>query len=257
MSMTPLSRLIRDAAIACAILAIAGCGHFRMKRAGESAKLSPSQTAEIQVALGRSLESEGDVEKAMEAYRLAIRIDPKRADAHVRLAVALDRLGRFSEAAPHYDAALKARPGDAEIFCDRGYSLALQGRDQEAEAALRQAIAKDPRLARAHNNLGLLLGRAGKSDEAMAEFRKAGCSEADAHLNLAVALGESRRWDDARRHVASARSLGGNTVEANSGAAQIEALIAGAETRSSRAATLDKEVQTAGAASTDVKPSGE
>ena len=139
------------------------------------------------------------------------------------------RLGKFNESSPYYEAALKASPGDPEIFCDRGYSLCLQGRDTEAETALRQAIAKKPDMPRAHNNLGLLLGRSGRAPEALTEFRKAGCPEADAELNLAFALGQNRRWSEAKEHVEIARSLGANLPNVKEGVAEIDALIARAE----------------------------
>lgn len=231
--MGPFARGVRGAVIAAACLAIVGCGQVprvaSRRGDGDAKALAPAQAADIQVALGRSLEAQGDFEKAMAAYREAARRDPKRADAPLRLAILLDRAGRFAESAPCYAAALKASPGDPEIFCDRGYSLGLQGRNAEAEAALRQALAKKPDLARAHNNLGLLLGRTNRPDEALDEFRRAGCREADARLNLAFALSLDHKWDEAKKHVAIARGLDPKRPEVGEGAAEIDALIAKAE----------------------------
>lgn len=248
--MPPLARRLRLSAIGVLVLA-AGCSGLPLvgshRGADKVGKLAPAEAADVQVALGRSLEADGDTEKAMIAYREALARAPKRADAHVRMAVLLDRLGRFAESAPHYEAALKASPGDAEIFCDRGYSLALQNRPSEAEAALKQAITLKPDLARAHNNLGLLLGRAGRSAEALAEFRKAGCPEPDAHLNLAFALGEAHRWDEANGQLAAAREKGANVPEVEAAASQIQGLIAKGEMARP---SVDPAVQTAGAPGT-------
>lgn len=227
--------LLRYCAITFTVLGscatFAGCSQTSPTRSKETVaapnkRLASNQAAEIQVAFGRSLESEGNFEKAMIAYREAVRQSPKRPEAHVRLAILLDRLGRFAEASEHYESALKADPGNPEIYCDRGYSLCLQGREKEAETALRQAIALKPNLARAHNNLGVLLGRAGRTDEALAEFRKAGSPEADAHLNLAFALGQTRRWSEAQAHVAIARKLGQDRGQVNADAARLEMLFA-------------------------------
>lgn len=234
--------------VAAFALMIAGCGQlpkWGSHDGGDVRKLAGGAASDIQIALGRSLESEGDLDKAMLAYREAIRLDPKRADAHVRMAIILDRAGRFAEAVPHYEAALKARPGDAEIFCDRGYSLCLQSKNVEAEVALRQAIAKNPDLARAHNNLGLLLGRTNRPDAALAEFRQAGCPEADAHLNLAFALGQDRKWAEARRHLELARGLGANAPAVDQGVADLASLIARAESGHATSPT-DPAVITAG-----------
>lgn len=227
--------------------AAVGCGHLphAAREGGATGKVKPSEAADVQVALGRSLESEKNSAGAITAYEQAIRLDPNRADAHVRLAMTLDRQGQFAEAAPHYEKALKLRPGDAEIFCDRGYSLALQGKAKEAEAVLRQAIAKDPKLARAHNNLGLLLGRTGRADEALSEFRKGGCPEADAHLNLAFALGQDRKWSEAHNHVELARTLGANTADVVAAADDMTKMMVKAEMSPSLAGEVDPAVRTA------------
>jgi len=223
-----------EAFIVVLCVTFAGCGHtsrFKSRRdRAEGHGLAAGQTAEIQIAMGRSFEAEGDYDKAMAAYGEAARTAPKRAEPQIRTAILLDRLGRFAEAAPYYNAALKASPGNAEIYADRGYSLCLQGRDAEGEVALRQAIVIEPRLARAHNNLGALLARAGRTDDALAEFRKAGCPESDAQLNLAFSLGQGRRWNEARKHLEIAKRAAPSTSEAGEGVAHLEALIARAET---------------------------
>jgi Flp pilus assembly protein TadD len=241
--------------VLCATLI--GCGHtsrFRSRRDRAEADrrhgLEAGQTAEIQLAMGRSFEAEGDYDKAMAAYREAAQTDPKRHEPQIRIAILLDRLGRFAEAVPYYNAALKASPGNAEVYADRGYSLCLQGRDSEGEVSLRQAIAIEPRLARAHNNLGALLARAGRTADALAEFRKAGCPETDAQLNLAFALGQGGRWDEARKHLEIARRAAPSAKAVGEDAAHLEALIARAEMvktgGTGLAATSDPAVVTTG-----------
>jgi Tfp pilus assembly protein PilF len=248
--MNPKARHTFASVIFAVCLAALGCQTSRLASRKENDspnKLTPSKEAEIQIALGRSLESQGDFAKAEAIYREAIKRDPKRAEASIRMAVLLDRTGRFAEAAPFYAAALKAEPGNAEIYCDRGYSLALQGKNSEAETTLRQAIVKAPKLARAHNNLGLLLGRKGQSEEALAEFRKAGCPEVDAHLNLAFALCESQRWTDAKDQVQIAKSLGEGEPAVVEGTTEIETMIARAEAPRAITAGRDGSVLQAGA----------
>src|SRR5207253_9547824 len=113
---------------------------------------------------------------------------PSRVDAVARLAVLCDQQGDFTESARLHRQALAAEPANADGYCDYGYSLYLQRHWPEAEAALRQAVAIAPDHRRALNNLGLVLARTGMQSEALAAFRKAGCTEADAHANLAFAL---------------------------------------------------------------------
>src|SRR5438128_537544 len=70
--------------------------------ADERAKITARQAADVQVALGRSLEMRGEGEQAMAVYREALRRDPNRADAYVRLAILCDQQGKFDESAGLY-----------------------------------------------------------------------------------------------------------------------------------------------------------
>ena len=118
----------------------------RSRNSGFAAKGGRRQDANVQVAMGRTAELEGDFDTAMAAYHEALKNDPHRADANQRLAVVHDRMGEFKESAPYYAKALAVAPGDAEIFCDKGYSLYIQHRWAEADVCLRQAIALKPKL---------------------------------------------------------------------------------------------------------------
>ena len=166
---------------------------------GFVAKGGRRQDANVQVAMGRTAELEGDLDTAMAAYHEALKNDPHRADANQRLAVVHDRLGEFQESAGYYAKALAAAPGDAEIFCDKGYSLYLQRRWAEADVCLRQAIALKPRLPEPTTTCGLLLARDGKVDEALAEFGRGRTAPCRAHQNVAFVMSTERRWDEARR----------------------------------------------------------
>src|SRR5207237_3633248 len=88
----------------------------------EAPHLGAPQAADVQVALGRTLEKRGEEEQARAAYTDAVKRDPKRTDALVRLAVLSDRQGRFRESEELYRQALAARPTDADLHCNRGYS---------------------------------------------------------------------------------------------------------------------------------------
>jgi Flp pilus assembly protein TadD len=152
------------------------------------------------VALGRALEKRGEAEQAAQAYTEAVRKDSGRADAWMRLAVLADRRGAFTESADYYRKALDLKPEDPDTHCNVGYSLYLQQRWGEAEQALRRAVALKPDHQRAHTNLGLVLARVGRETEAMEEFLRAGCSDADAQVNLAYVATLNGSWAVAREH---------------------------------------------------------
>jgi tetratricopeptide (TPR) repeat protein len=148
--------------------------------------------------MARSLEKRRDSNAALNAYLEALKQNPDRADASLRVAALLDQQGKFQEAQEYYRRVQIAQPQDPDLHCNLGYSLYLQNRWPEAEATLRQAIALNPDHQRARINLGLVLVRLGRGEEALAEFRKAGCSQTEAHLNLAFGLTLDNRWAEAR-----------------------------------------------------------
>jgi Tfp pilus assembly protein PilF len=194
--------------------------------AERSPKLNDRQIADVKFALGRSLEHEGNLAAAADAYRETLRKDPARADACWRLAVLCDRQAKFNESQGWYLKALTGLPGNADVYCDIGYSFYLQRRWDEAEMNLRQAVALAPDHARAHNNLGLCLARTGQSQKALAEFRDAGCGEADAHVNLAYALLMEKCWPQARQQYEAALAVDASSAAAHKGLRELEVLVA-------------------------------
>jgi Flp pilus assembly protein TadD len=184
------------------------------------------QLADVQVALGRSLETEDETAQAITAYKDALRLDPSRADAGLRLAILYDKEGKFTESLPLYQKALAAYTGNPDIFCDMGYSLYLQRRYGEAETNLRQALALAPEHVRAHTNLGLVLAHSGQPEEAVAEFRRAGCTEADAQINLAFALTLENNWAEAGRRYEMALAVDSSSTAARKGLQELDSVVA-------------------------------
>ena len=103
-------------------------------------------------ALGNELEA-SDPAEARAAYRRALEIDPKHADAHVNLGCLEHEAGHLREAERHYRTALGLRPGDATASFDLGVVLEDLGRLREARTAYEQALASEPDCADAHYNL--------------------------------------------------------------------------------------------------------
>jgi Tfp pilus assembly protein PilF len=165
---------------------------------GRKGRITPAQEADVQIALARVAESEGDVDRAELAYRQALKRDKRRSDAHLHLANIHTLKGQYRGAVEEYQRALEINPGNADVFCDMGYSLYLQRKLDEAERNLKQALAIDPNHQRAHNNLALVFAHSDRPELALTEFRKAGNSPADAQVNLAFSLAIDKRWPAAR-----------------------------------------------------------
>jgi tetratricopeptide (TPR) repeat protein len=237
-----LTRCLGMALVVWGVLAVAGCQQVPLNQAPPShkpandsppaqANLTAAQQADMQVAIGRVTENQGDLAAAMNAYREALKRDQNSAEAHARMAVLHDKQGEFRESAELFRKALKLSPGNPDIYCDMGYSLYLQRRWAEAEMNLRQAIAVSPNFARAHNNLALVLARDTRVDDALAEFQKAGSDEATAHANVAFVLTMENRWDDARKQYQLALAANPSSTEIKDRLEQLDHLVAKVEPR--------------------------
>ncbi|MHC4178475.1 MAG: tetratricopeptide repeat protein [Planctomycetota bacterium] len=191
-------------------------------------EIDAKQKADVQMAVGRSLERQGALDQAINVYREVLRNDDSRADAARRLAVLYDLKGEFENSEEFYRAALSLEPNNAELFCDWGYRCYLRRDFQQAEINLRKAVSLNDGLARAHNNLGLLLGRTGRYDEALREFAKAGCSEADARSNLALALSLEGNTEAALEQYELALQRGPQSNTAREGLVALRAASSGA-----------------------------
>jgi Flp pilus assembly protein TadD len=208
-----------------------GTGLVSSSAAEPMPALGTGQVADIQVALGRSLEQRGELDQAQAAYLEAVNKDPRRGEAWARLAVLNDLKGNFTASGECYRKAKLYQGENAALSCNLGYSLYLQRRWAEAERALREAIALDEARPRAHNNLGLVLAHTGRAEAAIAEFRKAGCSEAEAHANLALARAVEGNLDGARASYERAAAIDPTSVQARKGLQQITELMARAPSR--------------------------
>ncbi|WP_165252722.1 tetratricopeptide repeat protein [Paludisphaera soli] len=226
-ALSPRVRILGGGLILAAIVLGAGCRGAAGRRAehdsasllnsGGPAKVSRRQAADVEIAMGRTLQESGDLNGAEAAFRDALKKDPRRADAEAKLAVLAEERGDQEQADAHFERALKLAPKDPEILCDRGYSYYLQRRWADAETCLRKALREDPRHARGHNNLGLVLARQGDGEAALVEFGKAGCDRADAQSNLALVMAMEGRLDEARELYAAASAAKPGSAPAREG----------------------------------------
>jgi Tfp pilus assembly protein PilF len=223
---------------------------------GRREKITPSQQADVQIAFGRAAEHEGNVEEAEAAYRAALKRDKSRGDAHLHLANMLTLKGDYRQAQDEYQKAITATPGNADIFCDIGYSFYLQREFVEAERNLKQALAIDPNHRRAHNNLAVVLAHSNRTEAALVEFRKAGNSDVESHVNLALSLSLEKRWDVAREEYGRAMSAKPTSKTIRSRLRELDRLIASNERRTiKQVATVDREtVPASTSASTPIAP---
>jgi Flp pilus assembly protein TadD len=189
-----LTKLILRSLFVLPLLVSTGCAMFSGRHAEENsdapaAKIAPrsekSYTAlRTQV---RDLRASDKLDKAREACREMIKKYPDRSGGYHQLALVADRQKRHAEAQSLYSQALRLGGADAEVFNDLGYSYYLSGQMNKAESALAKAAALAPHEDRYRINLGLAIGQQRRYEDALEQFRLAG-SEADAQYNLAFVL---------------------------------------------------------------------
>jgi peptidoglycan/LPS O-acetylase OafA/YrhL len=133
-------------------------------------KERPLRVAAEKSELGRALLRQGKTEEAIAQFELAIRADPKLAEAHYGLGLIFASQGRIDEAAGQYGLAIQADPTFVEAQLNLAEILTGQGKIDEAIAQYNRAVLATPNLPEPHFYLGVLLTAKGKTTEASAQF---------------------------------------------------------------------------------------
>ena len=150
----------------------AGAHKIRVRADGykeTSQNLTAAQKGDLNVALVKTTDqaelafqeaerlSSSDREKAITAYRKAISLRPKYAEAHLALARVLSANNDLDGALKAVANARKARPGYAEASAVEGRIYATEGDEEKAIAAFKRAITEGKSFQpEAHTGLGLL-----------------------------------------------------------------------------------------------------
>lgn len=165
-------------------------------------------SADAQIEQARALRALGFGREAADALEAFFRAHP-RASANVPawLGILRDELGQWQQGEAAHRAAIAMAPDRDDLFNNLGYNLLRQGRYEEARQALERALALNPESKAARNNLGLALAATGSG--ALEVFRRSS-DPATAHNNLACALIEQGRYEEARKELESALAYNRN-----------------------------------------------
>jgi tetratricopeptide (TPR) repeat protein len=112
----------------------------------------------------------GRVEDAIEAYKISIKINPKRLDVYEGLGPLLEELGKREEALKYYDEGLQVDKNDLMINLNKGTLLTEMGRYDEAIACFKAALTKNANAIVTNYRMGNVLTALGKTDEANAHY---------------------------------------------------------------------------------------
>jgi tetratricopeptide (TPR) repeat protein len=152
----------------------------------------------------------GQLDRAADCCRAALRLQPGWSEAANTLGLILLAQGSPAEAAAQFETALRLRPDSALACNNLGEALRQQGAPAQAAAWFRRALQLDPALAEAHSNLGQLLLREQDPEAALFHSREAvrlRPGSAEALNNLGNALRARGRPVEARACYAEALRL--------------------------------------------------
>ena len=143
----------------------------------ETTANKPNQDTAEQAASAGSLIKAGDelaksrqYDKAAEAFRKAIALQPKSAIAHQHLGIALLNLGKASDALAETTLAIQIDPNSAPVYIDYGQVNQAMRRYQEAIQAYNEAVRLKPDSLNAYIRLGQIYDATLRYDEAVKAY---------------------------------------------------------------------------------------
>jgi tetratricopeptide (TPR) repeat protein len=129
--------------------------------------------AEIRRAVGALTGDAAVFDRAEAAFRAALSLDPRLAEAESGWGLAAFLRGDAPAAVRHYEAALALDESDALTYARLGEALLVLARGDEAAEAFARAVGNDPALVAAWVGHGRALCRVGKRDEAIGKLERA------------------------------------------------------------------------------------
>jgi len=141
--------------------------------AAQTAHAQPP-TAEFCVAEGNRYVQARQYDKAVEAFKQALRINPEMAAAHLGLGSTYHNMGRLADALGPLTAAVGLEPQNAVAHLNLGITLAALRRPEDAMIELNEAKRLNPQSARIHNEVGNVLHNSfAQIDGALAAYQEA------------------------------------------------------------------------------------
>jgi predicted O-linked N-acetylglucosamine transferase (SPINDLY family) len=174
-------------------------------------------SADAYYNMGVTLQKQGKLEGAIEAYNKAIALQPDYADAYYNMGIALQEQGKLEEAIDAYNKASAIKPNYVKAYNNMGVTLQEQGKLEEAIEAYNKALALQPDYAEAYNNMGNAFKDQGKPEEAIEACNKAIALQpdyAEAYNNMGNAFKDQGKLEEAIESYKKAIALQPDYAEA-------------------------------------------
>jgi tetratricopeptide (TPR) repeat protein len=202
--LSPLSKptvLLIISAFLLVLLSPAPTGTYGQKR--KAPQRSASRAAGL-VEEADKLAEDKKLPEAIEAYKLAIRLDANYAPAHGGLGNAYFDSGKWEQALAAYKEEVRIAPNDAQAQYDLGNAYNAMGRHGEAFAPLVKATSLDPSLAEAHYGIGYAYLRSNDFEKSIGFLKNAIRLQpdyADAYYGLGQAYARLGKGDAANEQL--------------------------------------------------------
>ncbi len=154
------------------LLSLAVSGVAFAQRRGKAPQKSASRAAGL-VDEANKMAEDRKWPEAIDAYKLAIRLDPNYAPAYGGLGDAYFNGGNWEQALVAYKEQVRLAPNDAQAQYDLGYFYNTAGRHGEAFAPLVKATSLDPTFAEAFYGIGYAYLRGAAFEKSISFLRSA------------------------------------------------------------------------------------
>ena len=184
--------------------------------------------AELALQQGNFLMTLRQIDKAIERYSHAIKLNPNYAEAYNNRGMAYDNVGDIDGAIGDFNTAIQLNPNDAETYYNRGAVHVRKGDFANAIADFTKVIQLESNNVKAYCSRGLCRRAKGEVDRAIADFTKAidlKPNYTDAYYNRGLAYDDKDQADRAIADYTKAIDLNPNyTTNAykNRGAAYVD-----------------------------------
>lgn len=187
-----------------------------IKKAQELLEQSP-KTFKVWNILGASAAEKGMENKAIDAYKKCILLNPNYPDAYYNMGNTLHNLNKHDEAVISYKKAVSIKPDYAEAYYNMGLVFRDQGKLDDAIKSYESFILLRPNYADVYNNLGNLFQDLGKLEKSIIAFKKAISIKPDyanAFCNMGISLKNQGNYTCAVKAFKKAILLKPNFAEA-------------------------------------------
>jgi len=159
-----------------------------------------------------------DFDRAVQACRKALELNPKNAEAHHTLAFALKNKGMLKDGIPHLLEAVRLDPNHIDARYNLGLAMTYQNKLDEAIAHFSKVLQLDPNHAKAHADLASVLLLKNMPGEAVIHLSQAiriDPNYANAYYNLAEAMLLQAKPDAAIKYLLEVLRIEPNDAQAH------------------------------------------